>query len=114
MYDYISIRSDSNYSEKIGIDKFIKLMKSILEIKQISKAGFEIEIGEFKYTIQGIKADNRGCYSFNNDSKFNSINLVEFIIPLGGEVYEKEIIEIAKKISTPLSWQIIDHNNNLL
>ena len=109
MYDYLSIRSDSKYSKKVTIEKFVTLIQSELDLKQESSATFSFCLNDIKFLVQGIFSDSRGCYAFNSDSEFKKINLLEINIPQGSEsIYEQEILEVAQKIASLLGWEIYD------
>lgn len=113
MYDYISIRSDNKYTEKIKVSHFVSLIKSKFSFfNQEGNATFSYMLGKYKILINGIHADASGNYAFNSDSEFTEINLIEVNIPHGSEnEFETEILNITKQISKELNWEAKDHES---
>ena len=110
MYDYLSIRADNNYSQKIATSDFVALVESVLDLKREGNVSFSKALGCFKLRIQGILADSRGNYAFNSDREFVAINLVEIRIPQGAEdEFENEILALSGQIASMLNWEVEDH-----
>lgn len=107
MYDYISLQGNSDFSNCIDIDKLKKVFLESDGFKMRSNASAMIQFGDYKLVVQGVKCDRNGNYSFDDDSAFTEINLIEINIPQGAESeIENEIRQIATELSVKIGWQI--------
>ncbi|MFN5879422.1 MAG: hypothetical protein ACK44B_11165, partial [Flavobacteriales bacterium] len=107
MYDYITLQSDSKFSKSINVDRLKIVLLDIDGVNIISSASGMIQLGDFKIVLQGIKCDSNGDYSFDDDSKFKEINMIEINIPQGAESeFENEIRQIVLDLSKRIGWQI--------
>jgi hypothetical protein len=107
MYDYITLQADSEYSNNIDVDHLKNVLLDIDGLNISSNASGMLQLGKYKIVLQGIKCDRNGNYSFDNDSRFKEINMIEINIPQGAESeFEDEIRQLAKDLSKKIGWQI--------
>ncbi len=110
MYDYISIRKDKKYSQKIQVSEMVSISQSVLGLKKIGNVSFLKEVGKYKINIIGILANSDGNYAYNDNYEFSEINLIEINIPQGAEdEHAQEILSLAKSFALPLNWEVEDH-----
>jgi len=107
MYDYISIRKDTNYSVSVPVKTIAKIAAAISDTEKVGNVSYAINLGEFRLLIKGILASPEGNYSYNSDEEFDEVNLVEIEIPQGSEnIYEEQILRVAKIFAENLGWEI--------
>jgi len=110
MYDYISIRKDTRYSEAVPVKVIAEIAEPISDIEKVGNVAYAINIGKFKLLIKGILASSEGNYSYNSDEEFDEVNLIEIEIPQGSEsIYEEQILRVAKIFAENLGWEIEGH-----
>nr|WP_294862480.1 hypothetical protein [uncultured Fluviicola sp.] len=91
----------------MNIDELQKIFHAVDGCQIRSNASGIIQLGDFIIVLQGIKCYSNGNYAFDDDSKFDRINLIEINVPQGAEsTYEIEIRQIANEISDIIGWQI--------
>ncbi|MGV3609622.1 MAG: hypothetical protein ACO1N0_01650 [Fluviicola sp.] len=107
IYDYIELFGDENYSKFISIEDFCQLLNTLPNVEQRSSASFIWSIGEFGVRIQGIHCDSNGNYVFNDDSRFEKINLIDINLPQGSEsIYHKQIQAFILDLGSKIGWDI--------
>ena len=107
MYDYIELHANKDYSRYLTIEEFNRLFVDCLNIKKSSNASFIWDLNGHSIKIQGIRCDYNGNYSFNSDSGFRDVNLIEINLPQGSESdCYKEIREFISEIAARISWKI--------
>ena len=110
MYDYAELYGNKNYSEYLQIEDFNSLFLNLPNTEKRSNASFFWKVEEYMIRIQGIECDSNGNYSFNADSHFKRLNLIEFSLPEYFDYSHEEAVcafisEIAEKIGWEVNWR---------